>query len=165
MCDGNSVALENWSAKPVDVTAVMSKWKLWHESTRKSVLTPVGRIVPGFSLVDVMHRTYEVVATPVRPAHVAAGLAAGLFNGQRIEPDVFGVEAPPALLVKGCFDREWRTIEEKENEDGEKTGEVQVQTPRLVVTILDLKNHSYHTLRQDASASAKVTSAADLSGR
>ena len=162
MHDRHAKVLEDWKMRVVDVAAILGKYVPWHESTRRGGLQPLSRVVPSFALVDCMHRTYEV-ATPPRPAHIAAGLAAGLFNGQRIEPDDEASKLP-SLLVKGVFDREWRTIEEKHSKEGEKTGEVQVQAPRLVVTVLDLREHSYHQLRQDAQQSKKApTSAADLS--
>ena len=143
MHDKHTEALGDWKMKVVDATALLGKFVPWHETVRRGGLQALARVVPGFSLVDVMHRTYEV-ATPPRPAHIAAGLAAGLFNGQRIEPDL-GTKLP-ALLVKGCFDREWRTVEEKKDKYGETKAIVQVQQPKLVITVLDLDEHKYHTL-------------------
>jgi DNA polymerase III delta prime subunit len=146
----DSRGFDVWKVRSLDVKAIIAQHQPWRETDRRGQGLPVSAVMPAFKLVDVMHRTYEV-ATPPRPAHIAAGLAAGLFNGQRIEPD--DPESPlPPLLVKGVFDREWRTVEEKINKDGDKTGEVQVQAPRLVVTILDLRGHTYHTLTQDAGA-------------
>lgn len=150
--------LDGWKVQPVDMAAIASQIAPWHWTNRRGDLLPVATVLPPEDLSTALHRTFEI-ANVARPAHVAAGLASGLFNGQRIEPDelsdALGAEAPkplPPLLIKGVFDREWQTVEEKTNKDGEKTSEVQVQAPRLVVTVLDLHSHTYHTLRQDASA-------------
>jgi len=143
--------LETWEMREVDLKALVDKFEPWCESTRARGLAQVSRIVPDLPIAELLHRTYEV-ATPPRPAHIAAGIAAGLFNGRRIEPDDATLGLPP-LLVKGVFDREWRTVEEKHNKEGDKTGEMQVQQPKLVVTILDLDTHQYHTVASSADTS------------
>lgn len=89
-------------------------------------------------------------AMPPRPAHIAAGIAAGVFDGARITSTTPSL---PALLVKGVFNREYRTVDEKKNKSGEVTGLVQVQQPSLVVTVLDLSTHRYHTLKSAADTS------------
>jgi hypothetical protein len=99
-------------------------------------------------------RTYPV-ATPPRPAHIAAGIASGLFNGARIEPTDPASTLSP-LLVKGVFDREYKTIEEKKDKKGEVKSVVQIQQPKLVTTVLDLNTHKYHTLRTGLDESRKV---------
>lgn len=141
-------ALSTWKMQVVDVEALVPRFKPWHETTRARGLVPLSRILPDLPIADLMHRVYEV-ATPPRPAHIAAGIAAGLFNGQRILPDDETLGLPP-LLVKGVFDREWRTVEEKQNKDGDTISVVQVQQPKLVVTILDLVTHRFHTLGETA---------------
>jgi hypothetical protein len=147
-------ALSAWRMRDVDVAGLASKFVPWHETTRARGLAPVARIVPDLPVAELMHRTYEV-AMPPRPAHIAAGIAAGLFNGQRITPDDPASKLPP-LLVKGVFDREWRTVEEKRNKDGEKTAETQVQQPKLVVTVLDLNTHRYHTVQPTVEATGSL---------
>lgn len=98
-------------------------------------------------------RTYPMASTP-RAAHLAAALAAGVFNGAAVQPnDGQG----PALLVKGTFSREWRKVDEKLNKDGEVVAHVEVQAPQLVTTVLDLSTGTVHTLR----ASGDVTGATD----
>lgn len=138
-----ATALKTWEMREVDLATLTAKFRPWMESTRQG-LKLINRIVPDLPIAELLHRTYEV-ATPPRPAHIAAGIAAGLFNGRRVEPDD-AATGLPAILVKGVFDREWRTVEEKHNKEGEKTGEVQVQQPKLVVTVLDLDKHTYHTV-------------------
>lgn len=98
-------------------------------------------------------RTYPMASTP-RAAHLAAALAAGVFNGAAVHPDD---GHGPALLVKGTFSREWRKVEEKVNKDGEVVAHVEVQAPQLVTTVLDLSTGAVHTLR----ASGDVTGATD----
>lgn len=98
-------------------------------------------------------RSYPMASTP-RAAHLAAALAAGVFNGTAVEPDD---GEGPALLVKGTFSREWRKVEEKLNKDGKVVAHVEVQAPQLVTTVLDLSTGSVHTLR----ASGDVTGATE----
>lgn len=98
-------------------------------------------------------RTYPMASTP-RAAHLAAALAAGVFNGAAVQPnDGQG----PALLVKGTFSREWRKVDEKLNKDGKVVAHVEVQAPQLVTTVLDLTTGAVHTLR----AAGDVTGATD----
>jgi hypothetical protein len=76
-----------------------------------------------------------------------------MFNGRRITARKAGL---PDLLVKGSFDREFVTVEEKQNKTGMTTSVVQVQQPRLVTTILDLSTRKYHTLALGKSGSRNV---------
>jgi hypothetical protein len=147
-------ALSTWEMRDIDIAGLAGKFRPWHETTRARGLAPVARIIPDLPVAELMHRTYEV-AMPPRPAHIAAGIAAGLFNGQRIAPDEQTSRLPP-LLIKGVFDREWRTVEEKRNKDGEKTSETQVQQPKLVVTVLDLSTHRYHTVQPTVEATGAL---------
>ena len=85
------------------------------------------------------------VAQPLRDVHLALALASGLLNGYQVEPDDPTSDLPP-LLVKGVFEREFRTTEEKTNKDGEVTALVQVQQPKMRVCVLDLASYTYHEL-------------------
>lgn len=145
-----------WRTTPLDVMGLRKKQKPWHSSDRGGTLTPITGILPEGSMADLLVRTYPV-AMPPRPAHIAAGIAAGVFNGAMIKPDSDLSPLPP-ILVKGAFDREFVTVDEKRNKDGEKTGEVQVQQPKLVVTVLDLAARRYHTVR----SSAELTNAKQI---
>ena len=135
-------AFSEWTARIVDTAALRTQFKLWHQTTRSGETTPIETLLPSSPIADLMLRKYPL-ATPPRPAHIAAGIASGLFNGARIEPTSPGF---PTLLVKGVFDREYRTIEEKLNKDGEVKGLVQIQQPKLVITVLNLGTHKYSTL-------------------
>lgn len=136
--------LEKWELRALDLTGLLQKTKPWQQSTRGGAYAPVHGILPDLPIQDLLLRKYPV-ATPPRPAHIAAGIAAGIFNGSRVEPTDPSLGLPE-LLVKGVFDQEYRTVEEKYNPDSGKTTLVQVQQPRLVATVLDLKTRKYHTL-------------------
>lgn len=151
-----------WEVAPLDLTALLSRARPWHVTDRGGRLQPIASVVPDGAVEDLLTRRYPL-AMPPRAAHIAAGIAAGIFNGARVEPDDPSSGLPP-ILVKGVFDREFVTIDEKHNKDGEKTGEVQVQQPRLVVTVLDLATSAYHTIkssaeRTEARALAEMTTA------
>jgi len=145
--------LGSWQIRPVDLTTLLSKARPWTQTSRGGQKIPVSGVLPALPVQDLLLRRYPV-ATPPRPAHIAAGIASGLFNGSRIDPDVPGVLPP--LLVKGVFDREYRTVEEKTNKDGDVVGVVQVQQPKLVVTVLDMETHKYHVLGSGSETKGKV---------
>jgi hypothetical protein len=142
--------LSEWWIRPCDVEALMRKHAPWHVTSRGGKVLPLPGVLPDVPVADLMLRKYPL-ATPPRPAHIAAGIASGVFNGSRIEPDD-GAELPP-LLVKGVFDREFVTVEEKTDKDGRCKGLVQVQQPKLVVTVLDLDKRVYVTLGAGTEAS------------
>ncbi len=143
--------LGTWDMKAIDVLALLRDARPWHQTSRGGALVPVPGIMPGLPVQDMLLRKYPL-ATPPRPAHIAAGIASGLFNGSRLEPNDKG-HLPP-ILVKGCFDKEYRDVEEKRNKDGEIRGIVQIQQPKLVTTILDLQAHKYYTLQAGTERSA-----------
>jgi len=146
------VGLEKWDMRPVDITGLMSKVAPWHYTQRSGGLARLPHVLPDVPLQDLMLRQYPV-ATPPRPAHIASGIASGIFNGSRIESEKAGL---PSLLVKGVFDKEYKTIEEKTNKDGEVIGLLQVQAPKLVTTVLDLSKRTYHTLIAGTTGSSEV---------
>lgn len=138
----------SWEVAQVDMTAVLAKIKPWHTTDRGGGLQRVPGILPEGQALDALSRTYPL-AMPPRPAHIATGIAAGVFNGAVIRPDNELSSLPP-LLVKGVFDREFETVDEKKNKDGETTGYVQIQQPKLVVTALDLREKKFHTIRSSS---------------
>ena len=160
-CYSNPIS--EWKERIVDTQALCRKFKLWHMTPKRNAPdVQVENFLPASSVADLLLRTYPV-ATPPRPAHIAAGIASGLFNGARItSPDP---NLPP-LLVKGVFDREYKTIEEKLNKDGEVKSVVQVQQPKLVITALNLETFRYSTLQSGVEATDATEiekfSAADL---
>ena len=107
---------------------------------------------------DLCHRLGAVypVVNPPRPVHLAAALAAGVFNGLPASPNP-GRSLPP-LLVKGTFRRRWETVEQRHNKDGDLASEVQIEKPELEVWALDLRAAEYHQLR----SSTETTGARDV---
>jgi predicted RNA methylase len=129
-----------WEMRAFDTVGLLAKALPWKQRSRPGAAASlVPHVLSDLPVQDLSFRSYPL-ATPPRPAHIAAGIASGLFNGKRVSGD------GPDLLVKGVFDREYRTIEEKKNKDGETTAVVQVQQPKLVTTVLDLSTKQYRTL-------------------
>jgi hypothetical protein len=158
-------AFSTWAMQTLDLGALLTKVRPWVHAARGNTHRHIEAIRPALPPSELMQRVYPI-AVPPRPAHIAAGMASGIFNGARVEPDpppkdaapkpkTLAPSAPlPALLVKGVFDREYKTIEEKRNKDGDIKGLVQVQQPKMVVTVLDLSTYRYHTLKTGSEATA-----------
>lgn len=147
---------DTWKIMGVDFAGLIERTKPWSVTDRAGKTQPIVGIVPEGTVEDLLIRRYPV-AMPPRSAHIAAGIAAGIFNGSRINPDNPDSKLPP-ILVKGVFDKEFRTVEEKEDKEGNVKALVQVQQPKLVTTVLDLRTSTYHTIR----ASADQTGSQDL---
>lgn len=129
-----------WTMRAFDAAGLLAKALPWKQRPRPGAPTSlVPHVLSDLPVQDLSFRSYTL-ATPPRPAHIAAGIASGLFNGKRVDGD------GPPLLVKGVFDREYKTVEEKKNKEGEVTSVVQVQQPKLVTTVLDLSTKQYRTL-------------------
>ena len=134
-----------WNMQPLDFNSLLPQIKPWHFTGQSGNQIPIQGVFPNMSAEELLCREYPV-AMPPRPAHIAAAIAAGVFNGSHVTPDD-SESGLPSLLVKGVFDKEYRTIEEKKDEDGAVTAEVQVQQPNLVTTVLDISRQKYITLR------------------
>lgn len=147
---------DTWKTTSVDFAGLLERVKPWSVTDRAGKTQPLVGIMPEGAAEDLLIRRYPV-AMPPRSAHIAAGIAAGIFNGSRINPDNPKSSLPP-ILVKGVFDKEFRTVEEKEDKEGNVKALVQVQQPKLVTTVLDLRNSTYHTIK----ASADQTGSQDL---
>jgi hypothetical protein len=89
---------------------------------------------------DLIGRRFPT-ALPPKPAHLALALAAGHFNGHRLEADE--PERLPPILVKGVYTRELVEVEERTNKDGEVTGVVHVEQPRLRLHALRLDRYRF----------------------
>ncbi len=144
----SSVGFSSWEIAPVDFYGLLAKARPWHSTDRAGKLTPIPGVMPNVPAEDLLIRRFPL-AMPPRSAHIASGIAAGIFNGFSVYPDDPKSELPP-LLVKGVFDREYRTVDEKVNKDGEKVGEIQVQQPKLITTVLDLSTYTYVTIKASA---------------
>lgn len=132
-----------WRMRPSDNEGLLAQFKPFHASTKSGGIREVTGMIPP-SMAEMVRRRYPV-ATPLKPAHIATAIAAGVFNGEMVTPDDTD-QGWPNILVKGNFDREFVEIDEKVNKDGQKTASVKVQQPKLRVTVLDLSMGSYHTL-------------------
>lgn len=137
-------ALTDWVMQTVDTHALIQKHKAWSFTDRSGKIASIPGIMPEGTLDDLLTRQYPL-AMPPRSAHIAAGIAAGVFNGERITPDNKTSKLPD-ILVKGVFDKEYRTVDEKLDKDGEVKGLIQVQQPKLVTTVLDLSTNTYTTI-------------------
>jgi len=92
---------------------------------------------------DLLGTTFSP-AVPPKPAHIALALSAGLFNGYRLEPDD-PIRHPP-LLAKGTFERAYEQVSEKTNSRGEVTCSIEIEKPKLCLTVLSLHDYTFHTL-------------------
>lgn len=149
-----------WHQHPVDPGAVKAShhaWSMTHKGGKRAVIDGV---FPASAVGSLALRF--PMAVPPKPAHLAAGIAAGLFNGETLVPDAAGSLAPP-VVVKGVFSRVWAPVEERRAADGTVTGTVEVEEPSLTITALDLTRSSFVTLASKpeptgASDPAKMTS-------
>ena len=91
------------------------------------------------------------MALPPRPAHIALALAAGLLNGRHLAPN--DPSRLPPLLAKGTFTKVLQTVDRRRNRDGEVTGEVCVQQPRLDLHVLRLDTLAFRKLALGAEPS------------
>lgn len=140
--DSSGTGFASFTLAQLDLVALKAKLRPWAYSDKSGRLQDIRGIFPTD---DVLVRQYPL-AMPPKPGHIAAGIASGVFNGNRITPDD-PKSGKPSLLVKGVFDKEFQTIEEKKNKDGETSGYIQVQQPKLVITALDLSTNKIHTLK------------------
>lgn len=133
-----------WQLQELDLLGLLRKSRPWRETPRSrnvGGLIPVPHILPELPVQDLLFRVYPIATKP-RPAHIAAGIASGLFNGRQVESETPGM---PKLLVKGVFTRDYSTISASANKDGDVML-TQVQRPRLETTILNLETKRYATL-------------------
>lgn len=146
-------AFKDWKALSFDVRGLLERIVPWTTTDRMGKSQRVPGILPEAG-DDFLVRKYPV-AMPPRSAHIAAGIAAGIFNGSRITPDDPKSPLPP-LLVKGVFDKEFRTVDEKLDKDGNVKGLIQVQQPKLVTTVLNLETSEYVTIKPTAEVTGTV---------
>ncbi len=146
--DRLAVPTDNTSFRPkmldMDVRATLAEWE------------PCAGQGYELPLDELIGRRY-VTAMPPKPAHLALAVAAGIFNGHRLEPN--DPAAHPALLLKGRFERERVEIEEKfDDKTGQKVGSVQVEQPALELTALRLDTYEMF----DPKPGATPTGSEDL---
>ena len=148
-----SYAFETFEAQQLDAMQLRADYRPWYLTNRSGALQSISGVIP-----DGLDPRLFPCAVPPRPAHIAAGIAAGVFDGARISPDDSSVGLPD-LLIKGVFDREYQEVDRKVNADGDVTGIVRVQVPRLAITVLDLSASEYHQIKAstDPSGSKRIS--------
>lgn len=141
----DDIGFSTFTARPVDTITLSEQFRPWSFSNKVGETEVLPGILPDTPLDELLSRHYPCAMPPKAP-HIAAGIASGVFNGEKVVPDDPNSGAPP-LLVKGVFHREYVDGEEKTNSDGDVTGMIQVQHPRLVVSVFDLITRQYHTIK------------------
>ena len=131
---------------PLDIDGMLRRAKPWHSTDRGGKLQPIVGVVSDKPAHEGLDRVFPV-ALPLKPAYLASGIAAGVFNGELIRPDDPESNLPD-ILLKGVFRKDFVHVpsEDKRNKDGEKVSETHVQQPELVITILDLRTKKYSEL-------------------
>ncbi len=140
----NSPGFWKWAIAPVDVPRMLAEFKPWHTTDRGGQLRKIPGIAPTRPVHELIERRY-LLAMPPKPAHIAGALASGVFNGVVVKPND-PASGFPNLLVNGVFRKQFRHLEDKVNDEGEKKAEVRVESPKLVITVLDLDRMEFHTL-------------------
>lgn len=138
--------IDGWRIAALDIAGILEKYRPWHSTDRGGRMNEIHGIVPEQPAHESMERVFPV-AMPLKPAYLASGIAAGVFNGERIAPDDPS-SGLPDILLKGVFNKDFIHVpsEDKHNKDGGKTSETHVQQPELVITILDLSTKLYSQL-------------------
>jgi len=149
---GKTTGFRTWEILPIDIVALGKEYRPW-----ESTAGPIAGISPPSDAYAMMGKKYPLASRP-RAVHLSSALSAGVFNGVKVMPDKADFSLPP-ILIKGVFDKEYRKIEEKENKEGMVIAEVQVQQPKLVVTLLDITTGMFH----DVAASARSSEELDIS--
>jgi hypothetical protein len=127
---------------PFDLTLHVEKLDV---TTAIEAHRPLGEEVVGLNAdaTDLLGARF-VTAAPPKPAHIALALSSGMFNGWPLAPN--DPERHPPVLAKGVFERDIVPVSEKTNKDGEVTGIVEIEQPRLKLTVLRLDEMSFHEL-------------------
>ena len=130
-------------AHPLDVQALLAAYRPWTTPAPAAArgrcgpaagLAPLAEVGVHQTLRDFLQRVLPV-AMPPKPAYLA--LLLPLLHGQRVAPDD-PASGWPAILVKGRFRKDYRTVKEHQDKQGRVQSLVQVQQPVLTVTVLVL---------------------------
>ncbi len=125
---------------PLDLQGLLNGFRPWHR---------VGFTGLNRTVRDIIGAKFPV-AQPPRPAHIALALSVGTLNGKRLKPNRPGL---PPILVKGSFRRDFHTVDERFNQEGEKVGSIKVQRPRLSLSVLRLDTLEFLELKPGAAPS------------
>jgi len=156
--DNNNEWITNFDIRKINEADVMLQHVPFHFTGKKGSAIAGRNTYPQKNIDSLLQQSYPLAASP-KPAHVATAVAAGVFNGARIMPNTKGL---PPLLVKGVFDKEFRTIKENADKSGTVTSLVQVQQPKLTVTVFDLENKVLRQLPQGVIVNEKLSSVSEM---
>lgn len=139
----------DWSAEKVDIEGLYQNYRPLMYG-KSGALKPVYGMGLQQPVTDIIGATFPVV-TKLRPAHVVLALASGLLNGREVNPDNPASDLPP-IMLKGVFEKEHHTVDEKKDRDGGTKAVIQVEQPKLQTTVLDMRTWTYHDLLDGAAA-------------
>jgi hypothetical protein len=148
----------SWEVAALDLDALAAQAGPWRRTARGGRVETLSSVYPQASGLALLRRRYPVVS-PLKPAYLAAAVACGLFDGEAVRPDD-AASGLPEVLVRGVFTRDFVAVDERVSEEGEVVGEVQVQRPKLEVTVLDLSSGAYVPL----ASRAELTGSTSLAG-
>ncbi|MDP9120128.1 MAG: DUF6094 domain-containing protein, partial [Acidobacteriota bacterium] len=123
----------SYELAPHDLTSSIEAFQPWKD-------LPVGTSLSARELLGTRFET----AMPPKPVHIALALSSGMFNGHRLEPN--DPHRHPPLLAKGVFERELVPVSERFSSEGERIATVEIERPRLALTVLRLDDYAFHRL-------------------
>lgn len=129
----------------IDLTATLAAFRPWEGM-------PVGT---AHSVADMVGGRTFPTALPPKPAHLAMMLAAGHFNGERIDPDDSASGMPP-LLIKGMYRTELVEVDRKLDKAGELKAIVKIQRASLEVSALRLDSFQFFSPGSGSEPSGAV---------
>lgn len=139
-----------WTMEPTDTRALLASMLPWGMTSRTGERKSIPGVMPEPG-EDLLRKRYPLASVP-KPAHVSAALAADVYSGERILPTDATSGLPP-IMVKGVFDKVRVETEERTDKEGNVTGRVTIEQPRLAVTVLDLARRTTHTIRNAVEVS------------
>ncbi|MFN7976376.1 MAG: DUF6094 domain-containing protein [Acidobacteriota bacterium] len=122
-----------FTARALDVKGALESFRPWQG-------TALGLEDDARRLIGTKVRT----AMPPRAAHIAMALASGQFNGHELIPN--NPDRHPAILAKGVFGRQRLQVSESVDKKGNVTGRVEIEQPKLELSILRLDTYTYEAI-------------------
>ena len=140
--DYSTTGFTRWELAPVDLDTIVKGFVPWHVTDRTGGALPIAGMVQPDDALTLLGSTFPV-AMPLKPAFMAAAIAAGVFDGETIHPED---PALPPILAKGVYEKADVLVEAHENQHGEVVAKDFVETPKLTVNVLDLRTGTLHRL-------------------
>lgn len=135
------VGLRSIRVEALDVPRAQAAFVPWHVTSRTGKSTPVPN-TPAM-LCDAWRSAVYPMAAPPEPAHIAAAMASGVFDGAEVTSTTPGAHR---LLVRGVFRRDFVLEQEKHDKNGNLTTIIEVQHPSLIVSVLDFETGDFYQL-------------------